>query len=61
MTAREILKKLKDDGWFIVDQRGSHVQLKHPEKEGKVTVPNHGSKDIPIGTAKQILKQAGIL
>ena len=60
MRAREILKLLKSDGWYEVEQRGSHVQLKHPEKPGKVTVPNHGSKDIPTGTAKQIMKQAGL-
>lgn len=60
MRAREILKKLKADGWYEVEQRGSHVQLKHPTKPGKVTVPDHGSKDIPIGTLKQIMKQAGL-
>ncbi len=60
MKAREILKILKADGWYEVEQRGSHVQLKHPVKPGKVTVAVHGSKDIPIGTAKQIMKQAGL-
>ena len=60
MRAREILKMLKADGWFEVEQRGSHVQLKHPVKPGKVTVPDHGSKDIPTGTVKQIMKQAGL-
>lgn len=60
MKAREILKILKADGWYEVEQRGSHVQLKHPSKPGKVTVAVHGSKDIPIGTAKQIMKQAGL-
>ena len=60
MNSREILKTLKKDGWIIVDQRGSHIQLKHPQKAGRVTVPSHGSKDIPIGTVKQIFKQAGI-
>lgn len=60
MRAREILKKLKADGWYEVEQRGSHVQLKHPTKPGKVTVPDHGSKDIPTGTLKQIMKQAGL-
>ena len=60
MKARESLKILKADGWYEVEQRGSHVQLKHPSKPGKVTVAVHGSKDIPIGTAKQIMKQAGL-
>lgn len=48
MTSRDILKILRKDGWYIVDQDGSHAQLKHPTKPGKVTVPIHGSKDIPL-------------
>ena len=27
MTAREILKILRKDGWYDVDQEGSHLQL----------------------------------
>ena len=46
MTAREILKILHKDGWYDVDQEGSHLQLKHPTKPGKVTLPMHGKKDI---------------
>ena len=60
MTAREILKVLHKDGWYDVDQDGSHLQLKHPTKPGKVTVPVHGKKDIPLGTLNNILRQAGL-
>ena len=59
LTVREIRKELKKDGWIEVDIRGSHIQLKHPTKKGKVTVPNH-SGDIPIKTLNSILKQAGL-
>ncbi|WP_041668984.1 type II toxin-antitoxin system HicA family toxin [Acetobacterium woodii] len=59
MTVREILKILKKDGWFEIETNGSHVQLKHPTKTGKVTVPKH-SGDIPIKTFNSILKQAGL-
>ena len=55
MTSRDILKILRKDGWYIVDQDGSHAQLKHPTKPGKVTVPIHGSKDIPPGTLNSML------
>lgn len=61
MTVREILKQLYQDGWREVPNRtkGSHIQLKHPTKPGKVTVPSH-SGDIPPGTLKSIKKQAGL-
>lgn len=59
MTAKEVIKLLKADGWTEVRSRGSHIQLKHPNKKGLVTVPMH-SGDIPRGTLNSILKQAGI-
>ncbi len=54
-----MLKLLKDDGWEEKSQKGSHLQLVHPTKLGKVTVPAH-SGDIPKGTLNSILKQAGL-
>lgn len=61
MKVREIIKILQADGWVIIEPRkkGSHIQLKHPTKPGKVTVPEHGG-DIPKGTLNSIMKQAGL-
>ena len=60
MRFREMDKILKADGWYEVKQVGSHHQYKHPAKPGKVTVPEHGGKDINLTVAKSILKQAGL-
>jgi predicted RNA binding protein YcfA (HicA-like mRNA interferase family) len=49
----------KADGWFEVSAEGSHHQLKHPTRRGKVTVP-HPEADLPIATIKSIEKQAGL-
>lgn len=59
MTAKDVLKILKTDGWIQSNVRGSHIQLIHPTKRGKVTVPLH-SGDIPKGTLNSIYKQAGL-
>ena len=59
ITVREMLKILKKDGWYEVEQHGSHLQLKHPTKKGKVTVPKHKG-DIAPKTEKRIYEQAGI-
>ena len=59
MKSSEIIKILKKDGWYLFNARGSHHQFKHDKKSGKVTVPNHKS-ELPIGTAKNIFKQAGL-
>jgi predicted RNA binding protein YcfA (HicA-like mRNA interferase family) len=57
--SRDVIKELKKDGWYEVNQVGSHKQFKHPTKKGRVTVP-HPNRDIPMGTLKSVEKQAGI-
>lgn len=61
MKIKEIIKIIENDGWFIVRQKGSHRQYKHPTKQGLVTIAVHKmSDDLAIGTLKSILKQAQI-
>ncbi len=59
MNSREIIKMIEKDGWRLVGVKGSHHQFKHPTKPGRATVP-HPKKDLSIGTANSILKQAGL-
>jgi predicted RNA binding protein YcfA (HicA-like mRNA interferase family) len=57
MNAREVIKRLKADAWYVLKRKGSsHVQLKHPAKPGKVTVSDHKGKDIPRETLDSIEK-----
>ena len=58
-SSREVVRLLRDDGWFEVGQTGSHLHFKHPIKKGKVTVP-HPKHDLPIKTLKSIEKQSGV-
>jgi predicted RNA binding protein YcfA (HicA-like mRNA interferase family) len=59
MKVSEILKAIKDDGWFQVAQRGSR-QFKHPSKPGRVTIAGKPSDELAKGTQMSILKQAGL-
>lgn len=59
MTFKALEKLLLEAGWKYQYSRGSHYYYAHPDKSGKVTVPNHKG-DIPIGTLKSIMKQAGL-
>lgn len=58
-SSREVLKILKDNGWYEVGCDGDHHQFKHLKKKGRVTL-THPRKDIPVGTLKSIAKQAGV-
>lgn len=57
MTAREVMGKLKKDGWYQVGSKGSHIQFKHLIISGKITVPAH-SGDLNIKTLRSIEKMA---
>jgi predicted RNA binding protein YcfA (HicA-like mRNA interferase family) len=60
MKFREFTKRLKQDGWKLKNQEGSHQQWVHPFKPGKVTVAGHPNNDVPPGTLKAMRKQAGM-
>jgi predicted RNA binding protein YcfA (HicA-like mRNA interferase family) len=60
-TCNQILDILFKNGWIVKNQKGSHIQLTHPTKKGKVTVPKHGNDVLAPGTERAILKQAGLL
>jgi predicted RNA binding protein YcfA (HicA-like mRNA interferase family) len=60
MKVRHVLRVLKGDGWREIARRGSHRQLKHPVKPGRVTVPGNLSDELAPGTLNSILKQAGL-
>lgn len=58
MKVREVIKVLKDDGWYLARTTGSHRHFKHSTKRGIVTVAGKESTDVPIGTLKSIWRQA---
>jgi len=55
----DVLRRLRDEGWYLVATRGSHRQFKHPTKSGRVTVPGKPNDDLAPGTENSIFKQAG--
>ena len=57
---REAIRLIENDGWFLVETRGSHRQFKHPFKPGRVTIAGKASDDLAPGTMNSILKQAGL-
>jgi len=60
MKVRDVLKLLQRDGWYRVKSRSGHRQFKHPTKLGRVTVSGSLSDDLPPGTLKSVLRQAGL-
>ena len=55
----EVLKMLTDDGWYLIGQKGSHRQFKHPVKKGKVTVNGKPGDTLEQFLLNIIFKQSG--
>jgi predicted RNA binding protein YcfA (HicA-like mRNA interferase family) len=55
----EILIMLREDGWILIAQKGSHRQFKHPEKKGRVTINGKPSETLSQFLLNSIFKQAG--
>lgn len=58
MKVKELIEIAEELGWIYEHTRGDHRKFK---KQGKrsVTIPGKESADVPIGTAKAILRQLG--
>ncbi|MEA5085069.1 MAG: type II toxin-antitoxin system HicA family toxin [Lachnospiraceae bacterium] len=59
MTAKEMIKLLKANGFEEVRQNGSHKVFENKET-GKIAIVPYHSKDLKKGTEQNILKQAGL-
>jgi predicted RNA binding protein YcfA (HicA-like mRNA interferase family) len=60
MKVREVIALVESDGRYLVRMRGDHRQYKHPTKPGLVTIAGNRNRDIPPGTLRNILRQAGL-
>ena len=55
-NSRKIIERLRKDGFELVSVRGSHHKY---VKDGRVVMAPHPKKDLPLGTARNIARQAG--
>ena len=61
VKAREVMRALERAGFVHVRSKGSHRVFQHPDDRTRRTiVSDHASKDVPRGTLRKILDQAGI-
>ena len=60
LTARELIRFLKSQGFVEDRQSGSHLTLWHEGRKISITVPAHTGVDLGRGLAVRILKDAGL-
>ena len=55
-NSRDIVKRLKAEGFELVSVKGSHRKF----RKGAITViVPHPKKDLPVGTARSIARRVG--
>ncbi len=60
LPPRDVVRGLERAGFVVHHVKGSHYYLKHPTRPAlRVSVPFH-RKDLPRGTLRAIIRQAGL-
>jgi predicted RNA binding protein YcfA (HicA-like mRNA interferase family) len=54
----EVIRVLEERGFVLVSQEGS--QAKYKNAAGRIAVVPHPKKELPIGTTRSIIRQAGL-
>ncbi len=57
---KDVVRALQKAGFYVHESSGAHIQLKHPGKPGRITVPYHERFDLPKHIVKSIVRQAGL-
>jgi predicted RNA binding protein YcfA (HicA-like mRNA interferase family) len=61
LNGRQIVRALERAGFRVLRTSGSHHILGKPGVAGsRVIVPVHGARDVPPGTVRSIITQAGM-
>jgi predicted RNA binding protein YcfA (HicA-like mRNA interferase family) len=60
LRPQEVVRALNRAGFTVHRIKGSHHHLRHPDDARlKVSVPVH-NRDLPVGTLRAIIRQAGL-
>ena len=57
LSSQEIIRVLRQHGFFLVSQKGSHTKFK---KNSRIVIVPDSKKEIPKGTFASILRQSGL-
>jgi predicted RNA binding protein YcfA (HicA-like mRNA interferase family) len=61
VDGRAVVKALERAGFTVARTSGSHVRLIHADDPSRhTTVPVHKGRDLPRGTLRDIIDQAGL-
>lgn len=60
ISGKALCKIVERKGWELKRITGSHHIYAKKEVNTILSIPVHGNRDLPVGTLKSILKDAGL-
>lgn len=60
MNAKQVIAKLRAEGWSLARIEGSHHLFAKPSVARTVPVPVHGTRDLGDGLLAAIQRQTGV-
>lgn len=60
VSGRQMARILRQRGWLLVRISSSHHMFGRPDSPLVIPVPVHGNRDLPTGTQRAIMRQAGL-
>lgn len=60
MKVRALTKRLEEEGWVHVRTRGDHRIYKKEGHPRVIAIPGAPNDEMPIGTLKSIMREAGL-
>ena len=60
LSARKVIKALNGLGFEVVSQKGSHIKMKMMTSNETFTVIIPNYNEVPVGTLRSIIRQAGL-
>lgn len=61
LNGKAVIRALERAGFEVVRVSGSHYRMRHKsDPRRQTTVPFHASRDLPRGTLRDIIEQAGM-
>ena len=58
LSSTEVIRALQEHGFAFASQKGSHRKYKN--SAGRIAIVPHPRKELPIGTTRSIIRQAGL-
>lgn len=60
LSAKEVCKILRENGFIQVRQRGSHIIMQLEAEDSTITVPVPNYDELKTGTLRSIIRQSGL-